>query len=167
MNEQNRKAIPLANQTIQAGVLPSLIIFVVISTLYILSIIALDRLNLTNYLIIAALGIFGIFISFLPRISKIEIDNSGFVKYLFKGKRHIQWSEITMVDSEWQFHGHGASLHLNINLSNGTRYDLPLSFYSRKKIALLCDAFVSACPHADISDKVAKMAAGNFPWYVY
>lgn len=167
MKAQYRKAIPLANQTIQARVLPSLIIFVTISTLYILSIIALDRLNITNYMIIAALGIFGIFISFLPRISKIEIDNSGFTKYLFKGKRHIQWSEITKVDREWQFHGHGASLHLNFNLSNGTVYFLPLTFYSRKKMALLCDAIISACPNAKISENVVNMASGKFPWYLY
>jgi len=162
-----RQRIPLAHQTLQARFLPVFFVFVCISSLYIFAIFKQDKLNQTNVIVLIALILFAILLSFLPRISRIEIDNDGFVKYLFKGKRNIKWSEINKVYTEWQFHGHGASLHLCFNFTNGTNYNLPLTFYSRKSMKILCESIVSACPQADISQKVKNMASDNFPWYLH
>jgi len=162
-----RPRIPISNQILKARFLPVLIIFITISVLYIFAIFQQDRLNLTNYIIIAVLILLGFFLSFLPRISRIEIDNDGFVKYLFKGKRIIKWSEITKVDTEWQFHGHGASLYLRFSFSSGPDYHLPLTFYSRKNMAILCESIVCACPKAVVSQKIIDMASKKFPWYVH
>lgn len=162
-----RPRIPLSHQILKARFLPIMVAFVFISSLYIFTIFKQDSLNLTNYLVITVLFIFGIFLSFLPRISRIEIDNDGFVKYLFKGKRIIKWSEITKVETEWQYHGHGASLYIRFSFSSGPNYLMPLSFYSRKSIAIVCESIVCACPKAEISQKIIDMASNKFPWYVH
>lgn len=161
------KRIPIQSQTITARA--GVFLFFVLAVLLLFTMAIVDKANISldDYLCLAFLIILVVFFTYLPTLTQLEIYNEGFTKKELFKTREFFWEDVQSAELDWHFHMHGVNLFMKFRFYNGKDYLFPLTFYSRKNIQILCEAIVSACPDAKISDKIKNMAEGKFPWYIF
>jgi hypothetical protein len=98
--------------------------------------------------------------------SYVELNNESITaKNPFK-TRTIEWKDVarsyfkvihTGKSSKrmWYFENFEKSIRFATNL------------YSRRSLQTIAEALVMKCPHAEIDEKIKRIAEGKFPWYIF
>ena len=127
-----------------------------------------DRIIFQDYILIIAILIIPMSAVFIYKYSVLKIDASGLEKRSFKTRVSFKWQEIKRADVEIHTNFFPNTHRHAIKLKSGNKeLIILLTDYSRKKVKILCEAIVSTCPDANISDKIRNMAEGKFPWYIF
>lgn len=154
MERKVNKQIPIQSQTIKARGWVFLVIVIGILILFALSLKDKPKVTGIDYFCFVFLTMLAFFFAYLPELTRLEIYNDGFTKKELFKDRDFLWEDILLVELDWYFHMHGANLLMKFKFNNSKEYLFPLTFYSRKNIQILCEAIVSACPEANISEKI-------------
>jgi hypothetical protein len=156
----------IKQNTLRINLLP----FYIMTILY-LSLILFYRngeIDIVDYILFGAALFFPLIGIILYKFTGIKIEDEGLVDIgLFRDKK-ILWNDIVKVNNEWHSSSYSRNISYSIKLTfNNREHYISLSDYSRKNIQILCQSIVSACPNAEIFDKVDDMAEGKFPWYIF
>ena len=105
------------------------------------------------------------FIFYLNLKSKISVSQQGMtIKDMFKEK-DIPWEEITRLNYDSSYHGHGVSLVLTINYGSPTKAVLlHTKQYRKKEMHRLFEILDQQCIYANKNEHFIKHAKGNMNW---
>jgi hypothetical protein len=100
--------------------------------------------------------------------TKIIIDNDIIRMETIVRKQQLSWKDITASKLGWQPEGaHTLSLNWTFQTFDGEQMEIRLGFYSRKDLTILSQQLIEKAKNAVISDKIYKMAEGQYPWYIW
>lgn len=109
-----------------------------------------------------------LFVYYMLSKSKLIIDNDGITQQLFLGKqKEILWKELTASSFQWHYHGHGASLQWEFTSITGKKIGFQSSGYSRTILREIAIALMGKRPDIVTDKRILRIAAGDFPWYIF
>lgn len=97
---------------------------------------------------------------------QITIDNEGFTHKTIFYTRQFLWKEVVKTYIKYEHHGKSGSHYWFFELPD-RKVKFSTSSYSRKSLKTIAEAVVEKCNHAEIEDRIFKMAEGHFPWYIF
>lgn len=113
---------------------------------------------------VAGVVMFGAIFYFNLR-SKISISQQGIVIKDILKERDIRWSDITSLDYDSSYHGHGVSLVLTINYDSPTKTVLlHVKQYKKKEMQRLFEILDQQCVYAKKNEHFIKRAKGEMNW---
>jgi hypothetical protein len=97
--------------------------------------------------------------------SKISISQQGIVIKDILKERNIRWSDITSLDYDSSYHGHGVNLVLTINYDSPTKTVLlHVKQYKKKEMQRLFEILDQQCVYAKKNEHFIKWAKGEMNW---
>jgi hypothetical protein len=146
---------------------PALIIGGVIIVIILLAPVKPEFDSLKLYLSGLVLFIFGALYLMLSKIY-IVLANDGITFKLayLKKEQTVLWHQITFAKLEWYFTIHSAE-PLWVIFYDNTQIKFQPSYYSRKHLRAIAEAFIIKCSASITDKKIKKIAEGKFPWYLF
>ena len=81
--------------------------------------------------------------------------------------KEMPWQDVSRMYIKYRHHGKTGSHYWFFENPDGKKLRFPLSFYSRSQLQSLAREVSRLRSSAIFDDRIAAMAEGRFPWYIF
>ena len=99
--------------------------------------------------------------------SEVRADDEGIHYTHLFFKKEMTWQDVSRMYIKYRHHGKTGSHYWFFENPDGKKLRFPLSMYSRSQLQSLAREVSRLRSSAIFDDRIAAMAEGRFPWYIF